>query len=187
MRVLAAKIRVGVIKNKLVNVETVDDVLQAKESSDSAQKVSDRAVTLLRNEGERRAARRRQPCLRDRRRAEPGVATAALASRRNSRAALRMLASSLWIRRCRIAVAPGRCRRDQQCSAIVVSADVTWRRLGRRALGGDLPPFIQKLTEGPVPVVLVAMGNPYLLVVVSRRWPRIWRPSASRSRRKFQR
>ncbi len=50
-RVLAAKIRVGVLKNKLVNVETVADVLDAKESADSAQRVSDRAVTLVKNEG----------------------------------------------------------------------------------------------------------------------------------------
>jgi len=34
---------------------------------------------------------------------------------------------------------------------------------GDVALAGDLAPFIEKLTEGPVPVVLVAVGNPYLL------------------------
>ena len=45
-----------------------------------------------------------------------------------------------------------------KCSAIVVSADVT-----SGPLGGDLPSFIQGLSEGPVPVVLVAVGNPYLL------------------------
>ena len=30
-------------------------------------------------------------------------------------------------------------------------------------LGGELTPFVVKLTEGPVPVVVVAMGSPYLL------------------------
>ena len=30
-------------------------------------------------------------------------------------------------------------------------------------LNGELTPFVAKLTEGPVPVAVVAMGNPYLL------------------------
>jgi beta-N-acetylhexosaminidase len=51
-----------------------------------------------------------------------------------------------------------------KCSAIVVSADVTVSaNRGDAALSGDLAPFLQKLTEGPAPVVLVAVGNPYLL------------------------
>jgi beta-N-acetylhexosaminidase len=30
-------------------------------------------------------------------------------------------------------------------------------------LNGDLAPFVQKLSEGAVPVVLVSLGNPYLV------------------------
>jgi beta-N-acetylhexosaminidase len=30
-------------------------------------------------------------------------------------------------------------------------------------LGGELTPFVAKLTEGSTPAVVVAMGNPYLL------------------------
>ena len=57
-----------------------------------------------------------------------------------------------------------RCGRHSKCSAIVVAAFATVAaNRGNVGLSGDLTPFIAKLTEGPVPVAIVAMGNPYLL------------------------
>jgi len=44
------------------------------------------------------------------------------------------------------------------CSAIVFATYTT-----NPELAGDLPLFLDKLTEGPAPVVLVSFGNPYLL------------------------
>ncbi len=43
------------------------------------------------------------------------------------------------------------------CSAIVMATFTT-----NPMLGGDIAPFVQKLTEGPVPVIFVSLGNPYL-------------------------
>jgi beta-N-acetylhexosaminidase len=45
-----------------------------------------------------------------------------------------------------------------QCSTVVFATFTT-----NPMLPGDLPGFVQKLTEGPVPVAFVAFGNPYLL------------------------
>src|SRR5262249_11088010 len=42
------------------------------------------------------------------------------------------------------------------CSALVVAAFSTGS-----PLGGDLPAFIEKLTQGSTPVVFIAMGSPY--------------------------
>jgi len=51
-----------------------------------------------------------------------------------------------------------------KCSAIVVAAFATVAaNRGTVGLNGELTPFIAKLEEGPVPVAIVAMGNPYLL------------------------
>jgi beta-N-acetylhexosaminidase len=50
------------------------------------------------------------------------------------------------------------------CSVIVLTAFVNVAAYrGNVALTGDLVPFAEKLSEGPVPVVFIAMGNPYLL------------------------
>lgn len=55
------------------------------------------------------------------------------------------------------------------CSAIVVAAFISVAaEKGSVALPGDLAPFIQKLSEGPVPVVFVSVGNPYLLAAVPK-------------------
>jgi beta-N-acetylhexosaminidase len=172
-RVLAAKIRVGLTKTKLVNVETVADVLEAKESGESAQRVSDRAVTLLvnamRNEGA-------VVPLTDPNHACVIIAVQSRASTsgprfaqefaRRAKGAHIVTVDSTMPEAALDAAFKGAAEGGDanKCSAIVVSADVAVAaNRGDVALAGDLAPFIQKLTEGPVPVVLVAVGNPYLL------------------------
>jgi len=51
LRVLEAKIRVGLTKKKTVDLEAVSDAIDTPEEAVHAQRVSDRAVTLVRNEG----------------------------------------------------------------------------------------------------------------------------------------
>jgi beta-N-acetylhexosaminidase len=163
MRVLAAKIRVGATKNKLVNVETVADVLQAKESIESAQHVSDRAVTLLRNEGNVvPLADANHACVIiavQSRASTSGPRFAQEFARRAKEARIVTVDSTMPL-----SALEAEAGDTSKCSAIVVSADVAVAaNRGDVALAGDLAPFIEKLTEGPVPVVLVAVGNPYLL------------------------
>src|SRR6202022_2290525 len=49
-RVLAAKIKVGLDRTRLVDLEAISDVVNSPESNERAQEVADRAVTLLRND-----------------------------------------------------------------------------------------------------------------------------------------
>jgi beta-N-acetylhexosaminidase len=165
--VLAAKIRVGLIKNKLVNVETVADALQAKDSTESAQHVSDRAVTLLVNQ-----TRNENPMvpLADPNHACVIIAVQSRASTSGARFAQEFARRAKGARIFTVdstmleSALDAEAADTSTCSAIVVSADVAVAaNRGDVALAGDLAPFIQRLTEGPVPVVLVAVGNPYLL------------------------
>ncbi len=48
MRLLAAKIRVGAIKKKYVDLDEISDVLEDSDAEEKVQQLSDRAVTLLR-------------------------------------------------------------------------------------------------------------------------------------------
>lgn len=44
------------------------------------------------------------------------------------------------------------------CSAVVFAAFTT-----APVLAGELPAYLEKLSQGPIPVTLVSFGNPYLL------------------------
>src|ERR1019366_9759769 len=52
LRVLEAKVRVGLTKKKLVDLDAVSDALDSEEEAERAQNVADRALTLVRNEGD---------------------------------------------------------------------------------------------------------------------------------------
>ena len=57
-----------------------------------------------------------------------------------------------------------------QCKQIYVAAFVTVAaNRGDVALQGGLTPFLNTLTEGPAPVALISLGNPYLL----RTFPKV--------------
>src|SRR5262249_41808293 len=50
LRVLAAKVRLGLTKKKLVDLDAITDILDSPEAADRAQQVADRAVTVVRDE-----------------------------------------------------------------------------------------------------------------------------------------
>jgi beta-N-acetylhexosaminidase len=163
MRVLEAKVRVGINKKKLVDLDEISDAFDSQEDVTRAQLASDRAVTLVRNDHDvlplPAAA---QSCL------------VVLVERRTSTAGTRMIDAyrkfapksqivtvDATMNAAALAATVGD---TSKCSAIVVAAFATVAAYrGTMGLSGDLTPFIAKLTEGPVPVAIVAMGNPYLL------------------------
>lgn len=163
LRVLAAKVRVGLTRSKLVNVETVADILDAKESNESAQRVSDHAVTLLKNEGGLVPLKNaNQACVIiavQSRASQSGVRFSQEFARRAKEARIVTVDAAMPEAALEAEVGD-----VSKCSAIVVSANVAVAAYrGDVALGGDLAPFLEKLTEGPVPLAMVAVGNPYLL------------------------
>jgi beta-N-acetylhexosaminidase len=165
MRVLEAKVRVGVNKKKLVDLDEISDAFDSQDDTAHAQQTSDRAVTLVRNEHDvLPLAASAQSCL------------IVVVERRTSGAGTRMIdAYRRFAPKSQIAVVDPSMNAaaltaivgdTSKCSAIVVAAFVTAGAYrGTVGLGGELTPFVAKLTEGPAPVAFVAMGNPYLLSV----------------------
>ncbi len=154
LRVLAAKIRLGLTKSKLVNIDTVADVLDEQDSTDSAQRVSDRAVTLVRNQGSVvPLAYPNQACV--------IIAVQSRASSSGVRFGQDFARQAKNVRIVTVdstmpqAAMEAETGDTSKCSSIVVSNNVS---VG--ANPGDLAPFLQNLTEGPVPGVKVADGNP---------------------------
>jgi beta-N-acetylhexosaminidase len=163
MRVLEAKVRVGINRKKLVDLDEISDAFDSQEDVARAQLASDRAVTLVRNEHDMLPlASSAQSCL------------VVVVERRTSAAGTRMIDSFrrfspksqiMTVDASMNAPALAAIVGDtSKCSAIVVAAFSTVAAYrGGIGLSGELTPFIAKLTEGSVPVAIVAMGNPYLL------------------------
>jgi beta-N-acetylhexosaminidase len=163
MRVLEAKVRVGINKKKLVDLDEISDAFDSQEDAAHAQQASDRAVTLVRNDHDvLPLASSATSCL------------VVVVERRTSTAGTRMIDSyrrfapksqivtvDASMNAAALAAAVGD---TSKCSAIVVAAFSTVAAYrGGVGLSGELTPFIAKLTEGSAPVAIVAMGNPYLL------------------------
>jgi beta-N-acetylhexosaminidase len=163
MRVLEAKVRVGVMKKKFVDLDEISDVFDSEEDITRAQQASDRAVTLVRNEHDvLPLATSAQSCL------------VVVVERRTSSAGTRMIDSyRKFAPKSQIVVVDASMNAaalaaivgdTSKCSTIVIAAFATVAaNRGSVGLNGELTPFIAKLTEGPAPVAIVAMGNPYLL------------------------
>ena len=163
MRVLEAKVRVGVMKKKFVDLDEISDVFDSEDDITHTQQASDRAVTLVRNEHDvLPLAASAQSCL------------VVVVERRTSSAGTRMIDSyRKFAPKSQIAVVDASMNAaalaaivgdTSKCSTIVVAAFATVAaNRGSVGLNGELTPFIAKLTEGSIPVAIIAMGNPYLL------------------------
>lgn len=162
-RLVAAKIRLGLMKKKLVDLDAITTVLASPEAAQQAQNVSDRAVTLLKNDGNMLpldpASRPCMVVLREARASTVGFRMATEVQSRAPGTRLMVVDSSLPLAALDAAVGD-----TIACPSVIVetSASPSANR-GTVALGGDLGPFVQHLAERGSPVVLVSLGNPYLL------------------------
>jgi beta-N-acetylhexosaminidase len=162
-RVLAAKIRLGLMRKKLVDLDAISDVIDSAESAAKAQEFADRAVTLVRNDGNLiPLSPANKPCLvmtLERRTSGVGVRMVSEFQRRVRDSKTFLLDSTLP--RAALDAAVGD---TSSCSALVIVSSVTPATARRNyTLAGDLGPFIQDMTDGKTPVVLVSLGSPYLL------------------------
>jgi beta-N-acetylhexosaminidase len=162
-RVVAAKIRLGLMKKKLVDLDAITTVLDSPEATARAQDVSDRAVTLFKNDNDVLPLRPgSKPCMvvmREVRVSTTGLRMAQEVQARAPWTHLIVVDSSLPLAALEATVGD-----TSSCPAIIVetSASPAANR-GNVALGGDLSAFVEHLIEGSAPVVLVSLGNPYLL------------------------
>jgi beta-N-acetylhexosaminidase len=160
-RVLAAKLSLGLSnKKKLVNLDTISDTLDSPEASEKAQAVADRAVTFIRNDHDvLPLAASSRPCLivvTELRISQFGQRAIQEFRRRSPNGRVVSVDTALPL-----AALQATAGDLATCSSIIaasfasVSADLK-----------DVKPFLLDLTQGPVPVVLLAFENPYLLTSV---------------------
>jgi len=162
-KILAAKAHVGLQKQKLVDVESVSDTLDSQEANDQAQAVADKAITLVRDD------RNLVPL------SAPARSCAfAITERRNSPYGLQMLIELrrrvLGVRATAVdgqwldAELNAAAESTTECSAVVVVTYVTASDTRSEVgLPANLTAFVNKLVDGPAPVILVSLGSPYML------------------------
>ena len=163
MRVLTAKLSLGLTnKKKLVNLDTISDVMDSPDAAEKDQAVADHAVTLIRNERDvlpLAPGNGLRPCLiviTERRISQFGQRTIQEFQRRAPNGKVVSLDTGLPL-----AALEATAGDTSACSAIVaasfasVSADLR-----------DVKLFLVKLSQGSVPLVLLPFENPYLLTTV---------------------
>jgi beta-N-acetylhexosaminidase len=163
VKILAAKEKVGLDRKRFVNVEALGDVINSPEANEKAQEVAERAVTLVRNQGGLvPLAAPERACflvLAESRYTNEGQTFAQEVRTRLAHATMTTLEPSLSRADVDTALAP-----LASCESYFVAAfaSVTSYR-GSLGLGGDLPHAMETLATSGKPLVLVALGNPYLL------------------------
>ena len=165
MRILAAKVRLGLMKKRLIDLNSIADGIGTPEDTARAQQISDRAVTLVRNDRNVvPLAPHSKSCIvltLERRTSGVGVRLLQEFQQRTPEGKTFVLDSSLP----RAAMIAAMGDYATRCTALVVVSSVS-PSTTRQSLApiGDLGSFIKEMTEGPVPTVLVSLGSPYLLM-----------------------
>ncbi|MCX6625176.1 MAG: beta-N-acetylglucosaminidase, partial [Acidobacteria bacterium] len=162
-RILAAKVRVGLARKRMVDLEAINDDVGTPEAEEQAQSVADRAVTLVRNQAgavplaapdsacfvvlaESRYSRQGAVLLEEVRKRAPKALTVALEPGAHD------------------AVINQTIEKTSGCGQVVVAAFVSAAAYrGSVSLGGGFPRLVETLAKAQAPVTLVALGNPYLL------------------------
>lgn len=162
-RVLEAKARIGLGNKKLVDVKGIPAAVNTRENNKAAQEISDRSITLVRNTASILPLTDTQSTtffiLTESTRSKEGTAMAAEIKRRAPGARVELLNAGMADGELTAAF-----ERAQNARQFVVAAftSVSAYR-GNVALSGSYPQLVQNLIATRKPVVLVALGNPYLL------------------------
>lgn len=162
-KMLIAKGRLRLQEKKLIDLESIDDQLDAPEDQERAGIVASRAIALVKNEGNLVPLQ------------NPTAACWLVMSGSRYSGTGRQFVESLRERApgARIhhldpqlpateldAIASGL----ERCETIVAAVyTVSSAQPGQPALGGNYPAFMQQVFATKKPIVLVAVGNPYLL------------------------
>jgi len=156
LRVLTAKVRLGLMKKRLVDLESIADVMASPEAAARAQQIADRGVTLLRNEGNiLPLAPDSKPCLiliNSLRISQQGQRLVRDFRRKASRGVVITTDTNMTFD-----ALEGTVPQMKDCTAIVAAsfAAIT-------ANTADMNRFLTKLIEGPVPVVIATFNDPYM-------------------------
>jgi len=161
-KVLTAKVQLGLLRKRVVDLDAIADQVDSPESEERAQLVSDRAVTLVNDRkdqlplrhtesacvitlSENRHGQQGQRLIEEMKKRAPGMTTTAL-DPGMSQADLEQVA-----------------QKTAGCDQIIVAAFVSVSAYrGNVALAGAYPDFLNSLIAGKIPVTLASLGNPYL-------------------------
>jgi beta-N-acetylhexosaminidase len=159
-RVLAVKEQVGLHRRKMVDLDRIEDVINAPESNDLAQQVADRAVTLVKNDGGllplADGSRAAYLMLAGSRSSTQGQMMTEEISKRAAGALVMELDPSLDVARTVDAAA-------RKGIIVVAAFSQVGAYRSNAQLAGDYPQLMEALIASGKPVVMVALGNPYLL------------------------
>ncbi len=162
-RVLAAKIRLGLTRKKLVNLEDIADVVDSPESEERAQSVADHAVTLVKDTKDALPIRHPEnTCLiamTEGRRSQQGIRLIEEVKKRAPGITTTVLDPAMTTADLNQVT-----EKAATCGEIIAAAYVSVNAYrGNVALAGGYPDFLNALIAGKAPVLLVALGNPYLV------------------------
>jgi beta-N-acetylhexosaminidase len=163
MRILEAKAKVGLGVTSLVDLEAINDEINSPDSIAKAQEIADKSVTLVKNDNGLVPLREpTKACfwsLAEGRTSVEGVAMAAELRKRVPGAKMIMLDTTTSeddIRKAEEA--------NSGCETNVVAAFLAVAAYrGNTALAGNFPALVTRLLDSKKPMVLMAMGNPYLM------------------------
>ncbi len=162
-RVLAAKVRLGLNRKRIVNLEDIADVVGSPEAEERAQQVADRAVTLVKDDKDSLPLRHPDNtclfALTEGRRSQQGQRLLEEVKKRAPKMTTVLMDPSMSKADLDDAAA-----KSVGCGQIVVAAYVSVSAYrGNVALTGNYPDFLNALIAGHAPVTLVSLGNPYLV------------------------
>ncbi len=163
MRVLMAKAHVGLGAGKVVNLNRIHTIVNSPENNAVAQQIADRAVTLVRNDGNflplMADSSTAYFILTEAHSTVEGQAFLAEVRKRAPLANVTLLSGSMMDADLEAAV-----QRASQATRYVVAAFASAAAYrGNLALGGGYPAMLNNLIATKKPVMLVSLGNPYLL------------------------
>lgn len=156
LRVLRAKVRLGLMKKKLVDLDAIANVLGSEEAAEKVQHIADQAVTLLRNENNiLPLAASTQPCLvliNSLRISQQGQRLVRDFRRKAPKGQVFPVDTGMPYSALEAVVEQGK-----SCTSVIAAsfAAIT-------ANTADVNRMIQKLLEGPVPVVIATFNDPYM-------------------------
>jgi beta-N-acetylhexosaminidase len=163
LRLLKAKVKVGLAAQKLTDTTRIRDVVNSAESNKTAQANSDRSVTLVRNEREilplKSTAQTAFYTMTEGAASVEGTAFSAGIRKRMPVARIIRTDSTMRASELSLALQDGSSA-DQY--VIAAFASVAANR-GTAALSGELPGLVQSLIGTGKPVIFIALGNPYQL------------------------
>jgi len=162
-RVLAAKLRLGLMRKKLVNLEDIADVVDSPESDERAQSVADHAVTLVKDTKDALPVRHPEnTCLiamTEGRRSQQGIRLIDEVKKRAPGVTTTVLDPAMTKADLDQVI-----EKTASCGEIIAAAYVSVSAYrGNVALAGGYPDLVNALIGGKAPVLLVALGNPYLV------------------------